>query len=63
MAYDGKPISDGSEASAAYLNLMEGHLPPAEARRIVRALKDYCGQDTLAMVKLLGVLQRAIGTP
>ena len=61
MTYDGNPISDGGEASAAYLNLMEGHLPRAEVRRIVRALKEYCGQDTLAMVKLLGVLQRDIG--
>jgi len=61
MAYDGMPISDGGEASAAYLSLMEGHLPPAEARRIARALKDYCRRDTLGMVKLLGVLQRAAG--
>lgn len=53
MSYEGMAIANGGDASIAYLNLMEGTLPPDEARRTIAALKRYCGQDTLAMVKLL----------
>ena len=58
--YDGMTISDGGEASIAYLNLMEGQLSAAESKKLIRALRDYCGQDTLAMVKLLDVLHKQI---
>ncbi|MFH1723329.1 MAG: hypothetical protein ABII00_01785 [Elusimicrobiota bacterium] len=53
MTYDGIAISDGGEASIAYLNLMEGKLSKPEAKKTIAALKKYCGQDTLAMVELL----------
>lgn len=56
MTYEGMTIGNGEEASIAYLNLMEGKLSRADAKRMILALKEYCGQDTLAMVNLLAVL-------
>ncbi len=62
MTYDGMLIGNGGEASLAYLNLMEGQLSPAERKRTILALKRYCGQDTLAMVKLLEKLHEEAAT-
>ncbi len=53
MTYKGMPIADGSAAQLAYLDLLSGKLPAAEAEKIRENLKRYCGQDTLAMVKVL----------
>jgi len=53
MSYAGLAIRDGSQAQAAYARLMRGALGHEEAEQIRRDLKEYCGQDTLAMVKLL----------
>ncbi|MEK7287254.1 MAG: DUF2779 domain-containing protein [Elusimicrobiota bacterium] len=61
MTYDGMTISNGGDASIAYLNLMDGQLSVTESKKIIRALRDYCGQDTMAMVKLLDVLHKEIG--
>lgn len=58
MTYEGMAIGNGGEASIAYLNLMEGRISPSEAKRTILALKKYCGQDTLAMVKLLEALHK-----
>jgi hypothetical protein len=57
MTYEGMPIHDGGGAQVAYLNLMSGKLSPAETRTTIKQLKEYCGQDTLAMVKLLRHLE------
>ncbi|MBI5244620.1 MAG: hypothetical protein HY922_13210 [Elusimicrobia bacterium] len=57
MSYADLDISDGTEASIAYLKLMEGKLPQVEAGRLRQALRTYCGQDTRGMVELLARLQ------
>lgn len=60
MTYEGMRIANGGDASIAYLNLMNGSLPAGEVKRTIKALKDYCGQDTLAMVELLAHLHATV---
>ncbi len=58
MTYDDMEIGNGGEAQDAYAMLMRDDLPGNERDRIRRALKNYCGQDTLAMVRLLETLKK-----
>lgn len=53
MTYEGMEIGDGAAAMAAYAQLRDPKLPAAERARLMNALKVYCGQDTMAMVKIL----------
>ncbi|TFH46057.1 MAG: DUF2779 domain-containing protein [Lysobacterales bacterium] len=57
MSYDNLSIADGREASAAYQNSLDCD-DPAERKRIHAALKEYCRQDTLAMLALRRVLSQ-----
>lgn len=56
MTYEGLPIANGGDAQGAYFNMLSGKLSPAEMEKTRKDLKIYCGQDTLAMVKILGCL-------
>jgi predicted RecB family nuclease len=56
MTYDGMEVANGQEAGLAWESLVRGSLDASERERIRKALLDYCGQDTLAMVKLLDKL-------
>ncbi|MBU2572462.1 MAG: DUF2779 domain-containing protein [Elusimicrobia bacterium] len=58
MTYEGLAIGNGGDAQLAYLDMLSGKLPPAEMEGIRTALKIYCGQDTLAMVRILEHLQK-----
>lgn len=58
MTYKGLDIGDGGEAQVAYLNMLSGKLSAKEIKKIRKDLKIYCGQDTLAMVKVLKVLYK-----
>jgi len=56
MSYDRLTVQDGQEAARAYVD----GLSTKEAKRrqeIHRALLEYCGQDTLAMVRLRKALR------
>jgi len=53
MTYEGMAVADGQQAGVAWESLMRGGLDQVERDRIEKALRDYCGQDTLAMVRLL----------
>jgi hypothetical protein len=57
MTYDGMTISEGGAASQAYLDIMSGKLAKEDQDKIRQDLLAYCGQDTLAMVKILEVLR------
>jgi len=57
MSYNGMAVSDGQEAGLAWESLVRGRVDQAEGERIGKALLDYCGQDTLALVKLLEKLK------
>jgi len=57
MTYDGMTVSNGQDAGLAWESLVRGGLDQAECQRIRKALLAYCGQDTLALVKLLDKLR------
>jgi hypothetical protein len=59
MTYEGMEVADGTDAGLAWESLVRGGLDQSERDRIKRALLDYCGQDTLAMVRLLENLRLA----
>jgi predicted RecB family nuclease len=59
MTYTGMEVADGTDAGLAWESLIRGGLDQAERDRIKRALLEYCGQDTLAMVRLLERLRIA----
>ena len=61
MTYKNLAVSNGGEAQLAYLALMGNELKPAERVQMVANLKKYCGQDTLAMVKILEKLMALVG--
>ncbi|MDD5209850.1 MAG: DUF2779 domain-containing protein [Elusimicrobiales bacterium] len=53
MTYEGLAVANGGDAQLAYYNILSGKLPRAEAEQLRKDLKIYCGQDTLAMVKIM----------
>jgi len=53
MTYDGMEVADGQAAGLAWESLVRGNLDAGERDRIGKALLDYCGQDTLALARLL----------
>jgi len=57
MTYDGMEVANGQDAGLAWELLVRGGLDRGECERIRKALLDYCGLDTLAMVKLLDRLR------
>ena len=59
MTYAGMEVADGTDAGLAWESLTRGGLDQTERDRIRKALLDYCGQDTLAMVRLLEKLRFA----
>jgi predicted RecB family nuclease len=61
MTYDGMIVADGQDAGLAWESLIRGGLDQVEQDRIRKALLDYCGRDTLALVTLVTKL-RSIST-
>lgn len=57
MSYTGMAVSNGQDAGLAWESLVHGRLNDDERKRIEKALRAYCGLDTLAMVRLLENLQ------
>ena len=53
MSYAGMQVANGQDAGLAWESLVTGSLEKAESDRIEKALLEYCGKDTLALVKLL----------
>ena len=56
MTYDGMRVANG----LAWESLIRGDLDQIERDKIKKALLDYCGQDQLAMVKLIDNLRFAL---
>jgi hypothetical protein len=52
MSYEGMPIADGDTAMATFAYMAMGRYEAGEAEIIKRQLLEYCGLDTMAMVKL-----------
>jgi predicted RecB family nuclease len=59
MTYDGMQVANGQAAGVAWESLVRDSLDCGEREKIRTALLDYCGQDTLAMVRLLDALRTA----
>jgi predicted RecB family nuclease len=57
LTYEGMEVANGQAAGLAWESLVRGGLDQVERNRIKTALLDYCGQDTLALVKLIDKLQ------
>ncbi|MBA7662537.1 hypothetical protein ES703_70566 [subsurface metagenome] len=52
MNYKTLAIQEGSQASFDYLRMLDPFILSGEKRRIKKDLLNYCGYDTLAMVKI-----------
>jgi predicted RecB family nuclease len=57
MTYDGMEVPNGRAAGLAWETMISGGIGEAERQSKRQALLDYCGQDTLALVRLLEALQ------
>ena len=57
MSYAGLEVADGQAAGLAWESLIGGDCSEAERQQKQKALLEYCGQDTLAMIRLLELLQ------
>ena len=57
MTYEDMAVANGQDAGLAWESLVTGSLEQTERERIKRALLAYCGQDTLALVRLLEKLR------
>jgi hypothetical protein len=52
MSYENLSIQEGMQASIEYLRMIDPTTPEDEKARLRQDLLTYCGQDTLAMVKI-----------
>ena len=53
MTYQGMEVADGQAAGIAWESMVRGSLDQVECEKTRKALLEYCGQDTLAMVRLV----------
>jgi hypothetical protein len=56
MSYEGMAVANGQDAGLAWESLVRGGLDQSERERARMALLDYCGKDTLTLVRLLATL-------
>lgn len=52
MSYDDLAIQEGSLASLEFLRMLAPETPEEERRKIRESLLEYCGNDTMGMVKI-----------
>jgi predicted RecB family nuclease len=57
MTYEGMEVPNGQAAGLAWNAMIGEKSTDTERQTIRKALLDYCGQDTLALVRLLKVMQ------
>lgn len=50
-------VQDGTQAQAAYLDIISGELSSAKKNALITDLREYCKLDTLAMVAIQGRLR------
>ena len=60
MSYENLSIQDGMQASLDYLRMIDSATSEDEKARIRSDLLTYCGQDTLAMVKIRDELLKRV---
>jgi len=59
LSYDGLAVSDGNTASRLYLQYQTGQMTSVQRGQLFSDLLEYCGMDTLAMVRVLEALRAA----
>jgi len=57
MTYDGMAVATGQDAGMVWESLIRGGLDQVERDKIKKALLEYCGQDTLALFRLVETLR------
>lgn len=60
MTYEGMEIGDGGAAMEAYHRMCDFAGQPKELAKVRKDLLEYCKQDTLAMVRLLEVIESKV---
>jgi len=60
MTYEGMEIGDGGAAMEAYHRMCDCAGQPKELEKVRKDLLEYCKQDTLAMVRLLEVIESKV---
>jgi hypothetical protein len=63
LSYKDLAIGEGMTAQVQWMKAARGLMSDEEAARLYEHLIIYCGQDTLAMVRIFEVLQSVIVTP
>ncbi len=56
-SYEGLAIAEGDQAQREYRRVVHGDVEPPEKARVLQALREYCRQDTRAMVDILEALE------
>lgn len=59
-SYLGMEIAAGGQAMREFERVVFGSVPAEEKERVLGALREYCAQDTLALVQVLRALDSAI---
>lgn len=57
LTYEDMVVANGQDAGLEWESLVRGDLGREEHDRIRKALLSYCGQDTLALVKIVTMLR------
>lgn len=52
MTYEGMAVANGQDAGVEWERLIRGSLDQVESERVRKALLDYCGKDTLALLEM-----------
>jgi predicted RecB family nuclease len=62
MTYEGMEVPNGQAAGVAWQSMISNGETDSERKAKRKALLEYCGQDTLALFKLLEALRTASGS-
>jgi hypothetical protein len=57
MSYEGMAVADGQQAGVAWESLVRGGWSEVERQQKRKELLDYCGQDTMALFRLVETLR------
>ncbi len=63
MSYDGLGVEEGIQAGIAWAQLVDPATSPEEKDKLKRALLQYCGQDTLALARIVDALVKQSRAP
>jgi len=57
LSYENLDVGDGGMAQEAYIEMIHPDTRPKRRKALREALLEYCGQDTLALVRLARFFQ------